>query len=50
VKGHLCCVDESRNFFLAEHLWQMQNLLGIRSLGNAPASLQHLNMEETRRG
>jgi hypothetical protein len=29
------------------HLRQMQNLLRVRCLGNAPAPLQHLAIEET---
>jgi len=46
MKGELRSIDESRYFFLAEHLWQMQNLLRIRRLGDALASLQYLNIEE----
>ena len=40
MKGKLCRVDQTRDFFLAEYLGQVQNLLRIRRLGNAPASLQ----------
>jgi hypothetical protein len=39
MKGAVCRVDQTRHFFLAEHLRQMQNLLRIRCLGNTPASL-----------
>ena len=46
MKGKLCRVDQTRDFFLAEYLGQVQNLLRIRRLGNAPASLQHLHIEE----
>ena len=50
MKGKLCRVDQTRDFFLAQHLRQVQNLLRIRRLGNAPASLQHLNIEEAQSG
>src|ERR1039458_129591 len=43
MKGKLCRVDQARHFVLAQYLRQVQNLLRIRCLGNAPASLQHLN-------
>lgn len=46
MKGELCPVDQTRHLFLAQHLRQMQNLLWVRCLGNTPASLQHLNIEE----
>src|SRR5258708_22482601 len=46
MKGKLCRVDQTCYFFLAQHLRQVQNLLRIRCLGNAPASLQHLHIEE----
>jgi integrase/recombinase XerD len=49
MKGRLCRVDQSCDFFRAEYLGQVQNLLRIRRLGNAPTSLQHLNIEETQR-
>ena len=45
MKGKLCRVDQTRDFFLAEYLGQVQNLLRIRRFGNAPASLQHLDIE-----
>ena len=45
MKGKLCRVDETCYFVLAQHLRQVQNLLRIRRLGNAPASLQHLHIE-----
>ena len=50
MKGKLCRVDQPRDFFLAEHLRQVQNLLRIRRLGNAPAALQHLDIEEAQSG
>ena len=50
MKGKLCRVDQTRDFFLAQHLRQVQNLLRIRCLGNAPASFQHLHIEEAQSG
>jgi hypothetical protein len=46
MKRKLGRVDQTRDFVLAEDLGQVQNLLRIRCLCNAPASLQHLNIEE----
>src|SRR5438876_8944204 len=46
MEGKLCRVNQTCDFFLAEHLWQTQDLFRIRCLGNTPASLQHLNIEE----
>src|ERR1700730_8771226 len=46
MKGKLCRVDQTRHFVLAQHLRQVQNLLRIRRFGNAPASLQHLDIEK----
>src|SRR5580692_2681854 len=46
MKGKLGCVNQTRDFVLAEYLGQVQDLLRIRRLGNAPASLQNLNIEE----
>jgi hypothetical protein len=46
MKRALCRVDQPCDFFLAEYLGQVQNLLRIRCLGHAPAPLQHLNIEE----
>src|ERR1700682_4524087 len=46
MKGKLCRVDQTCYFFLAQHLRQVQNLLRIRCLGDTPASLQHLYIEE----
>jgi hypothetical protein len=50
MKGKLCRVDQTRHFVLAQHLRQGQNLLRIRRLGNAPAALQHLYIEEAQSG
>src|SRR3989454_2226543 len=50
MKGKLCRVDQTRHFVLAQNLRQVQNLLGIRCLGNAPAALQHLYIEEAQSG
>lgn len=41
-----CNFNQPRNFLLAEHLRQA-HLLRIWSLGNAPAALQYLYVEET---
>src|SRR6266436_660543 len=38
VRSHRC-VDELRNFFLAEDRWQVKYPFRIRSLGNAPRPL-----------
>ena len=46
MKGKLRRVNQTGDFFLAEHLWQTQDLLRIWGLGNTPGSLQHLNIEE----
>ena len=50
MKGKLCRVDQTCDFFLAQHPRQVQNLLRIRCLGNAPAALQHLDIEEAKSG
>jgi hypothetical protein len=46
MKGKLGRLNQTRDFVLTEYLRQVQNLLRIRRLGNAPASLQNLNIEE----
>jgi len=46
MKGKLGRVNQTRDFLLAKDLGQVQNLLRIGRLCNAPASLQHLNIEE----
>src|SRR6202050_1782976 len=46
MKGKLGRVNQTRDFLLAKDLGQVQNLLRIGSLCNAPASPQHLNIEE----
>jgi hypothetical protein len=50
MKGKLCRVDPTRHFVLAQHLRQVQNLLRIGCLGNAPAALQNLYIEEAQSG
>ena len=47
LKGCPGGIDQPRDLFLAEYLRQVQNLLRIRRLGDAPASLQNLRIEET---
>src|SRR5208282_797851 len=50
MKGKLCRVDQACDFFRAEYLGQVQNLLRIRRFGNAPAALQHLDIEKAQSG
>src|ERR1700675_3782160 len=50
MKGKLGRLDQTRHFVLAQYLRQVQNLLRIRCLGNAPAALQHLYIEEAQSG
>lgn len=50
MKGEPCRVDQTRHFILAQHLRQVQNFLRIWCLGNAPAALQHLYIEEAQSG
>ena len=47
MKGQLCGVNQTGYLFLAEDLWKVNHLLRIGGLGNAPASLQYLNIKET---
>src|ERR1035438_9121539 len=47
MKGGIRGVDQARYLLLAEYLGKMTNLLRIGRLGNAPAALQHVNVEET---
>src|SRR5208283_5173102 len=49
VEGAFCGVNQTRNLRLAEHLWKVTNLLRIWRLGDAPAALQHVNIEEAQR-
>src|SRR5271166_4878390 len=49
VEGAFCGVNQTRNLLLAEHLWKVTNLLRIWRLGDAPAALQHVNIEEAQR-
>lgn len=49
MKRRLCRIDQSSNLLLAEDLRKPQHLLRIRCLGDAPASLQHLDVEEAKR-
>ena len=46
MKGKLRRVNQTRDLLLAEYLRKVKNLLRIGRLGDAPASLQHLNIEE----
>src|ERR1700677_802499 len=49
MKRRIGSLNESRHFFLAEHPWKVMHLLRIRRLGDAPAALQHVNIEEAQR-
>ena len=46
MKGDSSRLDQTSDLLLAEYLREMQNFLGIGRLGNAPASLQHLDIKE----
>ena len=46
VKRGICRVDQACHFLLAEHLRKVANLLRIGRLGDAPAALQHVDIEE----
>lgn len=50
MKGRLRCIDQTCYFFRTEHLRQVQNLLRVWGLGDAPAFLQNLGIEETQGG
>jgi len=41
------CIDESRDFLLAEDRGEAMGLLRIRSLGDAPGFLECLDIEKT---
>src|ERR1022692_3187342 len=49
MKGGIRGVDQARDLLLAEYLGKMTNLLRVGRLGDAPAALQHVNVEETQR-
>src|ERR1035437_9519063 len=46
MKGGVRGVDQARDLLLAEYLGKMTNLLRVGRLGDAPAALQHVNVEE----
>jgi len=46
IDGGLGCLDQPSDFFLAEHLRQVQHLLRIGRLGGAPGLLQNLRVKE----
>src|SRR5487761_1299761 len=39
-------LNQSRDFFLTEYPWKVTNLLRIGRLGDTPATLQHVDIEE----
>src|SRR5664279_4794950 len=47
MKGCIRRLNQSRDFFLAEYHWKVTHLLRIGRLGDAPAALQYVNVEET---
>src|SRR5271168_934830 len=47
MKGCIGSLNQSRDFFLTEHPGKMTHLLRIGRRGDAPAALQHMNVEET---
>src|ERR1019366_3983175 len=49
MKGAIGSVDQTCYFLLAEYRWKMTHLLRIGRLGNAPASLQHVDVEKAQR-
>src|SRR5664280_2513510 len=49
VEGAFCGLNQTRNLLLAEYLRKVTNLLRIGRLGDAPAALQHVNIEEAQR-
>jgi hypothetical protein len=49
MKGCIPGFNQSRNFFPAKHPGKVAQLLRIGRHGDAPATLQHVNMEEAQR-
>ena len=49
MKGCIRGVNQSPDFFLAEYSGKVTHLLRIGRLGDAPATLQHVNVEEAQR-
>ena len=49
MKGCIRRLNQSRDFFLTEHPGKVTHLLRIGRLGDAPATLQHVNVEEPQR-
>ena len=49
MKLRVCCVNEACHLLLAEHLRKVSQLLRIGRLGDAPAALQHVDIEEAQR-
>src|ERR1700687_3973783 len=47
VKRHLCRIDQTCDLLWADYLREGPHLPRIRCLGNAPALLQDLDIEET---
>src|SRR5208282_4301238 len=46
MKGCIRRLNQSRDFFLTEYPWKVTHLLRIGCLGDAPAALQHVYVEE----
>src|ERR1700722_9615874 len=49
MKGFISGINQPRNLFLTEYPWKATHLLRIRCLGDAPAALQHVDIEEPQR-
>ena len=49
MKGCVRRVDQARHLLLAEYLRKVANLLRIGRFGDAPAALQHVDIEEAQR-
>jgi hypothetical protein len=46
MKGSICRVNQACHLFLTEDLRKVADLLRVGSLGDAPAALQHVKIEE----
>src|SRR5271169_4995803 len=47
MKGCIRRLNQSRDFFLTEDPWKVTHLLRVGRLSNAPATLQHVDVEES---
>src|SRR5271163_455948 len=49
MEGCIRGLNQSRDFFLTQNSWQVADLLRIRRLGDAPVTLQNVDVEEAQR-